>query len=162
MQRKGKTRTGDDNSREDTKDGPTTGRLYLFLNPSMLALLLLDLSSILANSSSQSRTWSNEIGWKMKRLSPSQRARVHVFADEWESRNRGRVEAVFLGSGQGERKRRSIVLSLSSISEGNWRFDASLGPADVWGRRGGLVLGRPTGGGEDLEGLWIVCAGAPN
>jgi len=39
--------------------------LYLFLNPSMPALLLLDLSSILANSSSQSRTWSNEIGWKM-------------------------------------------------------------------------------------------------
>lgn len=113
------------------KDGPTTGRLYLFLNPSILALLLLDLSSILASSSSQSRTWSNEIGWKMKWLSPSRRARVHVFADVWESRNRGRVEAILFGSGQGERKPRSIVLSLSSISEGNWRFDASLGPADV-------------------------------
>ena len=72
----------------------------------------------------------------------------------WESRDIGRVEGVFFGSGLAGRNTwppGRIVLSLSSISEGNGRLDASLGPADVWGRCGGLVLGRPTG--EDLEGL---------
>lgn len=50
-----KTRTRDGDSREIVKTGTTTDPLYLFLNPNMSALLLLDLSSILASSSSQSR-----------------------------------------------------------------------------------------------------------
>ena len=42
-----------------------------------------------------------------------------------------------------------IPFSLNSNSERSWKLEVSLGPADVCGRRGGFVRGRPTGG----EGL---------
>lgn len=90
---------------------------------------------------------------------------MQVFAGVWGPRNTSRGERVFFGRGLGERKIQSevlVTLSLSSNSEENGRLDVSLGPADVWGRRGDLVLERPTGGEEDLDGFWMLGADTPN
>ena len=71
---------------------------------------------------------------------------MRVFAGGYASRDAGRAEAVFLGN----ELMGGMPFSLNSNSERNWRLDVSLGPADVWGLRGGFVRGRPAGGGEGL------------
>jgi len=56
----------------------------------------------------------------------------------------------------------STHFSMSPNSEWKGRLDASLGPADVCGRRGGFVRSRPTGGGEGSVALGIARADAPD
>ena len=86
---------------------------------------------------------------------------MRVFAGMCGSRDTGRAEAVFLENRLVGGKVQSpgpVLLSLSSNSEWNGRLDASLGPADVCGRRKGFVRGRQTGGGKDLVGFGMAGA----